>query len=236
MKKLFLFFILIGSIFAVEKNAGVGYYGQQGRYKSQDTETYPFIVINYGPYYLNGSEIGYNFTREDITLTPFIKYDTVKGVEASTLDGPYSLIDDRDAPIFVGIKAKKKHNLLDMTLTLAGDVTSSSFTLGIEGSRSFRPFEPLFIIPSISMSYYDSKYADYFYGIDHNESLASGLAESHPKEGFVYEISMNILLFFSEKTGLSINTAYEIIDSKWKSDIVEKTGQSKASLIAFYRF
>lgn len=236
MKKLFLFFIFIGSIFAVEKNAGIGVYVQQGRYKSQDTETYPFLVINYGPYYLNGSEVGYNFAREDITLTPFVKYDTVKGVEASTLDGPYSLIDDRDAPLFIGLKATKKHKIIDMTLTLAGEVTSSSFSLGIEGSRSFRPFKPLFIIPSINMSYFDSKYADYFYGIDYDESLASGLAESHPTEGFVYEISLKVLLFFSEKTGLSLNTAYEIIDSKWKSDIVEKTAQSKASLTAFYRF
>ena len=236
MKKLFLFFVFIGSIFAVEKNAGLGIYVQQGRYKSQDTETYPFLVINYGPYYLNGSELGYNFTREDITLTPFIKYDTVKGVEASTLNAPYNLIDDKDAPLFIGIKANKKYKILDMTLRLAGDVTSNSFTFGLEGSHNFRPFKPLFIIPSLSLSYYDSKYADYFYGIDLNESLASGLRESHPTEGFVYEISVNILFFFSEKTGLSLNTAYEIIDSKWKNDIVEKTSQSKASMTAFYRF
>jgi outer membrane protein len=236
MKKFFLFFILAINIFAIEKNAGVGLYLQQGRYKSQNTGAYPFIIINYGPYYLNGSEVGYNFTKGNITLTPFLKYDTVKGVEASTLDTPYNLINDRDAPLLLGIKTKKKYKIIDATMTITGDITSHSFAFSIEGSHNFRPFKPLFITPSVSLSYYDSKYADYFYGIDSKESIVSTLRELHPKDGFIYQISMDMLLFFSEKTGLSINTTYEIIDSRWKSDIIEKTSQSRASLIAFYRF
>lgn len=236
MKKLFLFAIITLNIFAIERNFGIGDYIQQGLYKGQKTKNYPFFILNYGPYYINGSETGFNFEKEKYTISPILKYDTVKEVKASELDNIYINIDDRKSPFLVGGKIKRKYKILDVSLGLFRDFTSNSNIIYLEGSKSFRPFKPLFIIPSLELRYYDDKYCDYFYGVSYEESIRTGLTEENIKGGISWQASLKLMMFFSEKAGLYLDGSYEKLDSSWKSSILEKSYQSKLSLVGIYRF
>ncbi len=236
MKKILIFIFFSLSLFPVEKNIAFGIYTQDGQYKGQGMQYYPNIVATYGNYYLEGLELGRVLYDKKYKLTTFFKYETVTGFESQDLDLKYQKLDDRKAPLLFGFRAKKKMGRFTYLSEVFGDFRSNALAGGIGISSTFRPFEPLFFIPSIKAFYYQSDYADYFYGISHEESIRTGLDPISITDGTRLELSLDTLLFLSESFGFALRTTYEFIDENWESEIVEDNESFKASLLMVYRF
>lgn len=236
MKKLIVFILFSMSIFSVEKNIAFGIYTQDGQYKGQGIQYFPNIVATYGDYYLEGLEIGKVLYNDKFKLSTFFKYETVTGFEASDLDMEYKDLDDRKPPLLLGFRSKKQMGKITYMAEIFGDFRSSAFGSGIGASSTFRPFEPLFLIPSVKVFYYDKNYGNYFYGISRDESQRTGLDEINIVDGTRLEISLDTLLFLSESFGFALRTTYEFIDENWESEIVEDNESFKGSLLVIYRF
>lgn len=236
MKKFILFLIINIYIFPIEKNFSIGRYTQEGFYKGQGRQNFNFVVLNYGSFYIQGSEIGGTIYNKDFKIIPFIKYDSITGMKNEDLEDELKLLNSRNHPKLLGIKFEKNYKNIDCQISFGKDFTSNAYKISSLIQQNFRPFKPLFIIPSIELSYYGEKYGDYFYGISQEESLKTNLEIHQENDGFILDLNLSFMMFFSEKVGISLRGGYKKIDSKWRSPILDKTESFNASFVFIYRF
>lgn len=236
MIKIILFLMLSISIFSIEKNISIGRYTQEGFYRGQGKQNFNFLVINYGEFYIQGSEIGFGFYNNELKITPFIKYDSITGMEREDLDKELQNLDSRDSPKMLGMKIARTYKNINYEFSFAKDFTSEAYKLTSSIERQFRPLRPIFIIPNIKLSYYTREYGKYFYGISQEEASISNLESFKGKDGFILDLNLAFMMFFSENFGISLRSGYKKIDSNWKSPIVESTESLNTSFVIIYRF
>lgn len=152
------------------------------------------------------------------------------------LEDELKLLNSRNHPKLLGIKFEKNYKNIDCQISFGKDFTSNAYKISSLIQQNFRPFKPLFIIPSIELSYYGEKYGDYFYGISQEESLKTNLEIHQENDGFILDLNLSFMMFFSEKVGISLRGGYKKIDSKWRSPILDKTESFNASFVFIYRF
>lgn len=236
MKNFILFLIISLYIFPIEKNFSIGQYTQEGFYKGQGRQNFNFLVLNYGNFYIQGSEVGGTIYNKNLKIIPFIKYDSITGMRSDDLDNELETLDSRKHPKLLGMKFKQNYKNIDYQISLGKDFTSNSYKISSLMQQNFRPLKPLFISPSVKLSYYTEKYGDYFYGISQEESYRTNLQSHKGKDGFILDLNLSLMMFFSEKIGVSLRGGYKKLDSKWKSPILEKIESYNASFIFIYRF
>jgi outer membrane scaffolding protein for murein synthesis (MipA/OmpV family) len=236
MKKLFIFILTAMSAFAVERNISLGVYTQQSKYKGGDQKYYPNILATYGNYYLEGLELGKIIYDDKFQLKAFVQYDTVNALDTGDLSGVYSKLSNRKAPELIGFKTESDLGLFYYGFYSACDIRSNSLVFGTGIGRVFRPLKPLFLAPSLNFKYYSDNYGDYYFGVDEEESSATGFDIFQPGSGYKVEASLDTLLFFSEQIGVILRTSYEIIDPNWDSEILADTENFSGTLLCIYRF
>lgn len=194
---------------------GFGLSVSQEIYKGYNTRTIPLPLIGYR---------GENLT----VFGPFISYkvqdfDHVK-VSIKLLPR-FQGFDEGDSDVFIGMQ-ERKHSIdigvgvnyenndwkLGLTSMFDSLNRSGGYELKTDVGRVYR-LGPVFIEPSLSLSYLDSHHVDYYYGVRESEITAQrGAYKGNSALNKTIGLSIATPLFFSGFTRMSID--YTHFDSK----------------------
>ena len=140
-------------------------------YKGYSTRVTPLPLIGY-----KGEKL--------TVLGPFISYKVTQYQDftvSAKLAPRFQGYDESDSDIFIGMKERKNsldagfgieyaHNDWKMAFTSMFDVLDRSNGVEVKSTlgRSYR-VGPVFIEPSVSLSYVDENHVDYYYGVNESE-------------------------------------------------------------------
>lgn len=176
MKKIL---ILLGALTVLSTTAlgnktgvGLGVGVANSLYKGIDSKAYPIPLfdIEYGNFYVAGTDIGYKMWQNDMyTLSFFANPLEGYRVKASDMEEGYKDIEDRDLQFMGGLR-------LDADTGLMGIKTAVALSGGQHGAKGrlgfYKPYsvtEKFVIVPGIHSIYYSKDFTDYYFGVDSKE-------------------------------------------------------------------
>mgnify|MGYP000011731606 CR=1 FL=1 len=193
--------------------------------------------------------IGYQGEKLKV-LGPFISYDiassdnaTIAVIVAPTFKG----FDESDSDVFIGMKKRSssvaagiglRYNWHNWKANIANthDILSKSngHIITVSLARTFNK-GPIFIEPSLTLTYQASNYVDYYYGVKQQEQLASRVAYTGQSAlNTSLGLSISTPIFFNGFTRLS--TQYTRYDSSiTNSPLVDEEAGLSVTLL-FSRF
>jgi outer membrane protein len=216
---------------------GVGIALNQEIYQGYDKRIIPLPIIGY-----QGEKIK--------ILGPFISYHlaSIENVDISLMASPifqgfdasdskvFAGMADRDSSLAAGLGLNYKNEQWKLDFSATHDIlnTSNGHLLNASLAHVFNK-GPIFIEPSLSVSYQDSNYIDYYYGVKDNEVTVSRSAFTG--KGAVNKsigLSISTPIFFDGFTRLA--TQYTRYDSSiTNSPLVDKNYSFSVTLL-FSRF
>lgn len=153
---------------------GIGFSATENIYKGFDGRVIPLPLIGYkgeklsifGPYV---SYKLYNINNIDISLALSPVFEGYDESDSDIFRG----MDDRDFSLAAGVDLSYKKDAWRIKISAVHDILSryDGYQIQPNISRSFR-FGPYMIEPSIGVTYFDSHYVDYYYGVQANEAIA----------------------------------------------------------------
>lgn len=210
---------------------------QQEIYKGLDNDLMALPAIGYRGEKLNilGPRISYKlFQQDELTLSALLQY-RFAGYDASDsrfFDG----MNDRDASLDAGFSFVYKQNDWSVSNTFSTDVldNSNGSEINTQLGKTFY-FGPIFVEPHIEVSYWDSHYVNYYYGVD---ELESSPQRNKYKGGSALnkKIGLNVStpILFGGFTRLSINHTW--YDSVISNSPLTESDSSFGARITFTRF
>ncbi|GLI56203.1 membrane protein [Propionigenium maris DSM 9537] len=174
--------LLSAGVYAQDFNAtlGLGAAAVTSPYQGVGTvgTPLPFINLTYGDFYLKTGDvnysllsIGYNFWKDDTwTLSAYVNPLGGFDVDRSEMDDGYNNLDRREYQFEGGLKAVAKTGWHDMRVQFHGTYGEEG---GHLGTAVFRPFEvndKLTLTPRVSLTYFESDYVDYYFGVSQSEA------------------------------------------------------------------
>lgn len=192
---------------------GLGIGVNNGLYKDYDLPIIPLPIVGYRgkDFSVYGPFISYHFFKQD-------------GLKLSLNAAPrFGGFDEDDADIFSGMKNRKMSLDTGLGLSYKNDdwkFTSSAMfdvlgrSKGLEVKTSvgkMMRFGPVFIEPSVGLSYLDAKHVDYYYGVDSNEATISRMSyEGSSALNKTVGLAIMTPIFFKGITALNFeNTWYD---------------------------
>ncbi len=161
-------------------SVGIGAAVVQNPYQGVGAEgtPLPILDLSYGDFYIKTGDInysllsiGYNFWKDDTwTLSAYVNPLGGFDMDRSEMDKGYDDLDMRDYQFEGGLKAVAKTGWHDMRVQFHGTYGEEG---GHLGTAVFRPFEvndKLTLIPRISLTYFESDYVDYYFGVSQDEA------------------------------------------------------------------
>jgi|GEM_PF-2295621 len=241
MKKLIIGMGLLAatSAMAVEEynndwslSAGLGAITGRTVYKTKDThEVFPLIPVNfrYNNFYVDGAEteLGYHMFQEDgMTFSVIGKFNL--GYDSDDLDREYRAMDDREYDFHLGVKSSYAYQNLEFVSFLTQDVSGESDgkTIGVEGKAHFHLIpDKIILTPAVGMTYADSSFVDYFYGIKGSEAekINNVDGEYRGAGSMIYNLKANLTYIYDEDLTFAWINGLSFYDSKIeRSPIVDK--------------
>jgi MipA family protein len=190
---------------------GVGIALDQGVYKDFDIRVIPLPLIGYRSENLTvfGPFVNYHFYRQagfefSARLVPvFEGYDES---DSNVFEG----MQDRKFSLALGLGVSYQQGDLKLGVSTSHDVLNRSdgYEAGISLSKVYR-YGPVFIEPSVSLNYQDTKYVDYYYGVLSSEATSTrpqyiGKSAVNKALG----ISVMTPIFFDGMTRLSLENIW----------------------------
>ena len=213
-------------------SAGLGVVTTRSVYKTKDKhEVLPLVPVNfrYNDFYINGAdtELGYQLFSEDgMTLSLIGKFHL--GYDSDDLEREYRAMDDRDYDFHIGLRSSYTYDNLEFTSFITQDISGESDgkTLGLEGKAHFHLIpEKVIFTPAVGMTYMDSSFVDYFYGIKGSEAdkIDSVKGEYRGAGSMVYHLKGNLSYIYDENLTFTWINGMNFYDSKIeRSPIVDK--------------
>lgn len=208
-KKEILLGLVLVSQLSLANSVGIGYGKTSEVYKGVDKGyTLPFIDFEYDKYFIKSStantfQLGYNVVKDDIYT--FSIYALPLGgykVKASDLDVGYQTVKDRDHKLMLGTQLKVYNSSYDVE-------TSVKFEGGEEGGTAVLSLNKPYVvnynfvlIPSVNLSYYNSSYVDYYFGVSGSE-LGGKLNSKYDGES-AYSFGVNLTGNYKMTDSISI--------------------------------
>lgn len=213
-------------------SAGLGVLTTRSVYKTRDKyEVLPLIPVNfrYNDFYIDAMEpeLGYHLFSEDgMTLSLIGKFHL--GYDSDDLKKEYRAMDDRDFDFHIGLRSSYTYDNFEFTSFITQDVSGESDgkTLGMEGKVNFHLIpDKLTFTPAVGMTYMDSSFVDYFYGIKGSEAdkINSVKGEYRGAGSVVYHLKGNLAYTYDENLTFAWINGVNFYDSKIeRSPIVDK--------------
>jgi outer membrane protein len=192
---------------------GLGIGVNNGLYKNYDLPIIPLPIIGYRDedFSVYGPFVSYHFFKQD-------------GLKLSLNAAPrFGGFDEDDADIFSGMKERKISLDAGLGLSYKNDdwkLTSSAMLDMLGRSKGFEVktsvgkmmrFGPVFIEPSVGLSYLDAKHVGYYYGVDSHEATVSRMSyEGGSALNKTVGLAIMTPIFFKGITALNFeNTWYD---------------------------
>lgn len=167
--------------------------------------------------------------------TQLFGFDGYKPKDAPILLG----MAERKAGIFAGPSFKWSNPIVDVFGEAMFDASGNSkghrFSIGVE--RQFHVGEDFMITPSVTTTWADKKYADYYYGVRSAEARINRPAYTIAGSTMNTEFTLRADYFLDQHQAVFVQTGYTVLDSKIKdSPLTSHSGESMVLLGYLYRF
>lgn len=196
MKKILIcMFIFTGLLFAKGNTFGFAYINSTNIYINDESESSFFPGVNYSndKFYIQGKEFGYKYSSNfSLLIEPRLKEVKFDGINTRkrTLEVGFKYIYPIDK-YKLGFKT-----LVDMLGVHKGYKSSLTF------SRTIVKM-PFIFIPGVSLEYESKNLADYYYGVDSNESYSKYELNS------IMNSSIGFATIFHLDRNLALNLVYK---------------------------
>lgn len=186
-------------------------------------------------------ETGYHIFREGgFTLSIIGRAHT--GYDSDDLKREYRHMDNRSIDFHSGLKGSYVYENMEFNSFITSDIPGESDgkTLGLE-AKIHKQIIPgkVILTPSAGITYVDSHYTDYFYGIKGNEAAKIDSIDSEYRGAgsVIYNVGGSLTYIYDANLSLSLIGGVDFYDSKIKnSPIVEKDTAYYLGGIFSYRF
>jgi outer membrane protein len=167
--------------------------------------------------------------------TQLFGFDGYKAKDAPILNG----MDERKAGIFAGPSFKWSNPIADVfgeaMFDASGNSKGQRFSIGVE--RQFRIGERFMITPSVTATWADKKYADYYYGVRSAEARADRPAYSIGDSTVNTELTLRADYMFDQRQAVFLQVGYTALDSQIKdSPLTDRSGETMVLSGYLYRF
>lgn len=244
MKKIMtlLTILLSTSVFA-NQTVGVGVYYKDSIYNAKkQVGVLPIINLEHKNFYIKGSNFGYTLYKE-----PEFKFSAIINPIGGYTDFAIRKSDFKKG--FENIKTRKTQFMGGLAIDFKLDKNSSGhieYVFGNKGSKGSLKLNKIFgitdrivFIPGISFNYFNSKYIDYYIGLDKEDVKNNSFIKNtyKGKDTISGGVNATIEIAATEQFSVSIFGGYEHYDSKIKkSDLVKENKQIYAGLGFRYSF
>lgn len=209
--------------------------------QSQETEVIPVIVGNYGNFWFKGLRHGYYAYRGDsFAISPMIKINPDYGYEVDKADNNsqlYQGLEDTDVTVEAGVQLFVDMNYVELELNLLADITGGHKGSLAELSLS-KPqhLGSLLVIPSLTLTYNDSKVTNYYFGVSNPDASAVRPAFD-TGSSLDTELSAIFIWNFSGNWYLISDLTYKFFDEDLEqSPLVESVEQASGFVGIGYSF
>jgi outer membrane protein len=184
---------------------------------------------------LPGLEWGEDQELKFALRTQLFGFDGYKPKDAPILNG----MDERKAGIFAGPSFKWSNPIADVfgeaMFDASGNSEGQRISIGVE--RQFHIGERFMITPSVSATWADKEYADYYYGVRSAEARADRPAYSIADSIVNTELTLRADYMFDQRQAVFLQAGYTALDSKIEdSPLTDRSGETMLLFGYLYRF
>lgn len=217
---------------------GAGYSSSVYKGKDNDYSALPLIYFDNSWLHVSGTTLDIKASNSDaldITLRAKVALgDGYDSSDSSRLRG----MDDRDGGVWVG--PHMAYHVGQSTLDLDVLANASGNSDGWQSNASLEydiPMsERLSVTPSVHLSYLNSDYVNYYYGVKSSEARADRPRYS-ADASWTYGAEVNVGFFLTQHQKLNFSTGVDAVGDEIKdSPIVDGSTSTHASLSYFYLF
>lgn len=234
MKKLLLItsILISASQFSLAENSiGIGY-GVTSSFYHSDSNNYllPIVNLNYNRFFLKGSTVyglqfGYKVLEEDNYLLslygmPFGGYK----IKGSDMKDGYKTMDTRKTQFMGGMEFTYHPQIFDLVTSVSTEFGENGGIFNLRVSKPYHITPNFTIIPTITATYYNSDFIDYYFGVNQNELNNEKLTQIYDgKSAYRYGVGILGNYKFNENLSLTGFTGVTKFSSEVKnSPLVDK--------------
>ena len=195
---------------------GAGVSVSTSEYKGDGTGITPIPLLNYEGEYLfvRGLSAGAHLYKDDANEVSLVVSYLSQSFDASESDNrAMQRLDDRDSSMSAGAAYSLRTDWGTAKLSLVADVLGTSNGFIADASYAY-PFKYSFLKlkPVAGIEWTSGDYNDYYYGVDANESLRSGLSGYEAESGFSPYLGLSVKIGLAQDFDLMLSTK-----TKWLS-------------------
>lgn len=216
-----------------------GSYGTAYNTRHADYWALPYIGYNGKDWYIDGTEVGYNFINTDTQLFRAKLYYYTN--QYSSSDGRNSAmrsLNSRHSTMMAGLTYQYISPIGAFSTTLGADTLNNS--QGVTANTAYillQQWDNFTLVPEIGVDWSNAQNTRYYYGITEEESDRSGLSTWHPHDSLVPYLQLAMNYAWSKKW----NTWGEITGRFYPSTIsdspmVNKNGVTELTVGLSYTF
>lgn len=195
-----------------------------------DTENFHYFLDSAAYTFVNHKSNAFSCSASGVAKLRYLYRDK---------EGDLAGMVDRGASLDVGIKFNTKASWGNLGLTFIADATSKheGNETSVSYSYDHMATNKLIFTPSIEISNYSKKLADYNYGVRASEAITATRAEYHPDDAMLGKVNLTIIYLLSEHWTLLQNTNITYLDDTLtNSPIVIEDREIQVFFGALYKF
>lgn len=187
-------------------------YGSDGYHSKDSLKVMPHAFYDNNRWYIEGGEAGFYAykSKTDHARLGFV-YD---GQSFDPKDSDYQALDKRKPSILAQVSYTKITPIGGFRLKVAHDALGNhnGTTISLSHISRFQ-HQKTTVYPSLGLTWYDGNYNDYYYGINTQESVRSGIAP--------HQVKASISPFVSLMANHALNHRFDVFvqgRAEWLSD------------------
>lgn len=210
-------------------------------YKGTDSEVLPFPMVGYESehFFVRGPAAGaYLWKGQQDQLSLNIFYSPLHFNPNKSDDRSMKALDKRHSTMMAGIAYRYSAGWGAIRTSFSSDVLDTSNGLYADAAYLYSiKINKLRLTPGIGVSWYNSDFNNYYYGITHNESRRSGLAQYDAKSSWSPYIELSAHYSFNDKWSAFASGRYIHLGNEVKdSPMVDNTYSAVIATGITYRF
>lgn len=234
MKKLLMFVGLLAGISQVaftQNNIGIGYGLNTPLYQTKtNNHILPLVNLEYDRFFIKGSSsygmsLGFDAIKDDRYKLSF--YSMPLGgykLKSKDMKDGYKGIDTRETTLMGGIGFDYYTDFYDVVASVSAEVGSRGGHLNLRVSKPYYISPELTIVPTATFVRYNSKFVDYYFGVEENELNNEKITETYDgSSGYRYGVGVLGNYKFTDSVALTAFAGVSKFSNEIKkSPIVKK--------------
>jgi len=197
-----------------------------------------YLSYKYKQFYIEGLDVGFNLYNDKTFYIDLLGTPRFYEVEPSFADnGELDGIDKTNPSYFAGLSFQITTKVATYTVQLLHDLLESDGNEAvIQVSKLIQLTKNFTLIPSVGLTYQDSKLVDYYYGVQPHEVSAERVQYSG-QSSLNYNATINASWYVTKHIELLGQFKYDVLgDGITDSTIVDEDSLLSYTLGAVYRF